>query len=95
MQDLAADTARQETMLKLVSTTLSKSTGRLVEATIKEQVKYQVIPSIGKLVSAAVQDQIGRGIAEGMKEVSKVALVSLSGCTGLTARPLADPPERD
>lgn len=57
-------------MLKLVSTTLAKSTSRLVESTIKDQIKQQVIPSIGKLVSAAVQEQVGAGLAAGLKEVS-------------------------
>lgn len=73
INEQAADAARQATMLKLVSTTLSKSTGRLVEAAIKEQIKSQVIPGIGKLVSAAVQEQIGRGIEEGLKEVRSLA----------------------
>lgn len=57
-------------MLKLVSTTLSKNTARLVDAAIKEQVKHQVVPAVGRIVAAAVQEQIGRGIEEGMKEVS-------------------------
>lgn len=56
-------------MLKLVSTTLSKNTSRLVEQTIKDSVKTQVVPSISKIVQAAVKHQITKGVADALKEV--------------------------
>ncbi|KAK4695398.1 hypothetical protein P7C70_g8556, partial [Phenoliferia sp. Uapishka_3] len=64
--DQAADTTRQETMLKLVSTTLTKNTSKLVETTIKEQIRTQVIPAISTLVESAVSEQIGRGVANAL-----------------------------
>lgn len=70
--DQAADTTRQETMLKLVSTTLTKNTSKLVETTIKEQIKSQVIPAISKLVEAAVAEQVARGIADALTHVRQL-----------------------
>ncbi|KAL8281317.1 hypothetical protein RQP46_006351 [Phenoliferia psychrophenolica] len=64
--DQAADTTRQETMLKLVSTTLTKNTSKLVETTIKDQVRQQVVPAISKLVSAAMSSQVPPAITSAL-----------------------------
>ena len=74
-------------MLKLVSTTLTKNTSKLVETTIKDQIKQQVIPQVGKLISSAVSEQIPHGIADALAKVglpSHVLLVHfvLTSCSG-------------
>ncbi|KAM0747291.1 hypothetical protein T439DRAFT_329039 [Meredithblackwellia eburnea MCA 4105] len=66
--DQAAHTSQQETMLKLVSTTLTKNTSKLVESTIKEQIQSQVIPAVGQFVQSAVSDQISRGVEAALAE---------------------------
>ncbi|RUS32218.1 hypothetical protein BC938DRAFT_476008 [Jimgerdemannia flammicorona] len=60
----AAETSRQETILKVVSQTLSNNTQKLLEQTIRSEMQNAVIPSLGKIVAAAVEKQIGKGVAE-------------------------------
>ncbi|SCZ96112.1 BZ3500_MvSof-1268-A1-R1_Chr8-1g10013 [Microbotryum saponariae] len=62
--DRTADVARQETLLKLVSSALSKK----LDTTVREQMRAQVIPSMSKLVTASINEQVARGIEEAMSE---------------------------
>ncbi|SCV67201.1 BQ2448_5847 [Microbotryum intermedium] len=62
--DRTADVARQETLLKLVLSALSKK----LDVTVREQMRAQVIPSMSKLVTASINEQVARGIEEGMSE---------------------------
>ncbi|SGY39533.1 BQ5605_C003g02232 [Microbotryum silenes-dioicae] len=64
VNDRAADVARQETLLKLVSSALSKK----LDTTVREQMRAQVIPSMSKLVTASINEQVARGIEEAMSE---------------------------
>ncbi|GAA5965365.1 hypothetical protein JCM21900_006012 [Sporobolomyces salmonicolor] len=67
--DQTAATAREETMLRLVSQSLTKSTSRLVESAIKEQVQAQIVPAIGKVVTGAVQEEVAKNVKEAVKQV--------------------------
>lgn len=90
----AADLARQENMLKLVSTTLAKSTSKLVETTLKEQIKSQVIPSLGKLVSAAVSEQISLGVSDAISKVRSRSTLASSEADLLLPQTLPNELER-
>lgn len=65
----AAETSRQEALLKLVSQTLDNNTQKLLEQTIRNEMQTSVIPSLGKTVTAAVEKQLGKGVVETMNKV--------------------------
>ncbi|RUS21401.1 hypothetical protein BC937DRAFT_92796 [Endogone sp. FLAS-F59071] len=65
----AAETSRQETILKLVSQTLNNNTQKLLDQTIRNEMQTAVIPSLGKTVTAAVEKQLGKGVVETMNKV--------------------------
>lgn len=69
--DQTAATAREETMLKLVSQSMTKSTSRLVESAVKEQIKAQIVPAIGKVVTGAVQEEVAKNVKEAVKQVRR------------------------
>jgi flagellar biosynthesis/type III secretory pathway protein FliH len=66
----AAETARQETMLKMVSKTLTTSTAQKLESTIRAEIKGSVIPAISKIVAEAADSQIAKGVSESIRKVS-------------------------
>ena len=70
----AADFVRQEKILKLISTELTKNTTRVVEMAVKSEVQNSVLPSLENItkteVKAALNNQISKGLAESMKQVS-------------------------
>jgi hypothetical protein len=67
-QDQRSEFSRQETMLKLISTELSKNTTRVVEMAIKGVIQNSVLPSLENItkteVKRALDDHIGRGFVE-------------------------------
>lgn len=69
----AADFVRQEKILKLISTELTKNTTRVVEMAVKAEVQSSVLPSLENItkteVKAALNNQISKGLAESMKQV--------------------------
>ncbi|KAG5645898.1 hypothetical protein DXG03_005045 [Asterophora parasitica] len=64
----AEDFARQEKILKLISTELTRNTTRVVEMAVKSEVQNSVLPSLEIItkneVKAALNDQIGRGLVD-------------------------------
>ncbi|KAH9934831.1 uncharacterized protein B0H18DRAFT_978500 [Fomitopsis serialis] len=68
----AEDFARQEKILKLISTELSKNTTRVVEMAVKNEVQNSVLPSLEHItkteVKAALGNQISKGLSESFKQ---------------------------
>ncbi|KAF9001924.1 hypothetical protein BDQ17DRAFT_1357730 [Cyathus striatus] len=62
----AEDFTRQEKILKLISTELTRNTTRVVEMAVKNEVQNSVLPSLENItkneVKAALNDHIGRGL---------------------------------
>ena len=71
--DQEADFARQETILKLISTELTKNTTRVVEQAIKSEVQNTVLPALEAItkneIKAALSNQIAKGLADSMRQV--------------------------
>lgn len=76
----AEDFARQEKILKLISTELTRNTTRVVEMAVKNEVQNSVLPSLEHItkteVKAALNDQIGRGMVDFISQV-RLALAVL------------------
>lgn len=74
----AADFIRQEKILKLISTELTKNTTRVVEMAVKAEVQSSVLPALENItkteVKAALNNQISKGLAESMKQVGVLSL---------------------
>ncbi|CCM02934.1 uncharacterized protein FIBRA_05049 [Fibroporia radiculosa] len=68
----AADFLRQEKILKLISTELTKNTTRVVEMAVKTEVQSSVLPSLENItkteVKSALNNQISKGLSESMKQ---------------------------
>lgn len=69
----AEDFTRQEKILKLISTELTRNTTRVVEMAVKNEVQNSVLPSLENItkneVKAALNDQIGRGLVDFISQV--------------------------
>ena len=72
----AADFVRQEKILKLISTELTKNTTRVVEMAVKAEVQTSVLPSLENItkteIKGAMGGHISKGLADAMKQVSIV-----------------------
>lgn len=70
----SADFARQEKILKLISTELTKNTTRVVEAAVKGEVQNSVLPSLENItkneVKSAINNQMTRGLGDSVRAVS-------------------------
>ncbi|CAJ0757040.1 23271_t:CDS:10, partial [Entrophospora sp. SA101] len=64
----AAETSRQETILKVVSQTLSTNTAKLLETTVRNEIQINVLPSLSKMVNSAIDKHVHRGITEAMNK---------------------------
>lgn len=68
-----ADFARQEKILKLISSELTRNTTRVVEVAVKNEVQTSVLPSLEaitrKEVRDALNDQVGRGLVDVISQV--------------------------
>ncbi|KAF9452878.1 hypothetical protein P691DRAFT_803161 [Macrolepiota fuliginosa MF-IS2] len=64
----AEDFSRQEKILKLISTELTRNTTRVVEMAVKNEVQNSVLPSLESItkneVKAALNDQMGKGLVD-------------------------------
>ncbi|KAI0781076.1 hypothetical protein BD413DRAFT_462702 [Trametes elegans] len=67
----AADFARQEKILRLISEELTRNTTRVVESAVKAEVLNSVLPSLENItkteVKAALSNQIAKGVTDAMK----------------------------
>ncbi|KZT26482.1 hypothetical protein NEOLEDRAFT_1131976 [Neolentinus lepideus HHB14362 ss-1] len=72
VNEQAADFARQEKLLKLISTELTKNTTRVVEMAVKNEVQHSVLPSLENItkneVKSLVNGQIAKGVADAVKQ---------------------------
>lgn len=72
----AEDFARQEKILKLISTELTRNTTRVVEMAVKSEVQNSVLPSLENItrteVKAALGDQVSRLIVDVLSQVGLV-----------------------
>ncbi|KAK7049242.1 hypothetical protein VNI00_005843 [Paramarasmius palmivorus] len=66
--DQQEDFQRQETILKLISTELTRNTTRVVEMAVKSEVQNSVLPSLENItkneVRSALDDQVGSGLVD-------------------------------
>jgi hypothetical protein len=69
----AADFQRQEKILKLISTELTKNTTRVVEMAVKSEVQNSVLPSLENItrteVKSALDGQITKSLTDAIKQV--------------------------
>ena len=72
VSEQAADIARQEKLLKLISSELTKNTTRVVEMAVKMEVQNSVLPSLENItkteVKAALNSQIAKGLGDSMNQ---------------------------
>ncbi|KAL0947371.1 hypothetical protein HGRIS_013487 [Hohenbuehelia grisea] len=77
----AEDFARQEKILKLISTELTRNTTRVVEMAVKSEVQNSVLPSLENItkteVKSALNEQIGRGMTNFIGESLPVEIEKL------------------
>ena len=96
MHEQAEDFARQEKILKLISTELSKNTQRVVEMAVKNEVQNSVLPSLEHItkteVKAALGNQISKGLSDSFKQVSRSDHCIFPCCSPWS---FVEPPERD
>lgn len=69
----ALDLVRQEKILKLISTELTKNTTRVVEMAVKAEVQNSVLPSLELItkneVKSSLSNQISKGLSDSIKQV--------------------------
>ncbi|TBU32354.1 hypothetical protein BD311DRAFT_654740 [Dichomitus squalens] len=70
----AADFVRQEKILKLISTELTRNTTRVVEMAVKSEVQNSVLPSLENITKQEVKAALSNQIAKGVSDAMKVAL---------------------
>ena len=87
LHEQAEDFARQEKILKLISTELTRNTTRVVEQAVKTEVQQSVLPSLENItrteVKAALNEHIGNGLIEVVNRVCNLNTVS-SACSFFT-----------
>ena len=73
---------RQQTILKLISTELTKNTTRVVESAVKNEVQQSVLPALERItkeeVKLAMNGQISKGLTDSMQQVSRDHNLSVS-----------------
>jgi hypothetical protein len=82
----AEDFTRQEKILKLISTELTRNTTRVVEMAVKAEVQNSVLPALENItrieVRSALNEHVGGGLANYVQQV---------GCFFLRHRPFSSP----
>jgi hypothetical protein len=82
MEDLraneqAAEVARQEKLMKLISQELTKNTTRVVEAAVKSEVMNSVLPALENItkteLKAAMGANLTKSLSDAIKQVRPVA----------------------
>ena len=73
VQEQAEDIGRQEKILKLISTELTRNTTRVVEMAVKAEVQNSVLPALEHItrseVRSALNEHVGRGLTEYIQNV--------------------------
>lgn len=74
MHEQAEEFARQEKILKLISTELTRNTTRVVEMAVKNEIQNSVLPSLENItkneVKGALNDQIGISLIDVINRVN-------------------------
>ena len=74
LHEQAEDFARQEKILKLISTELTRNTTRVVEMAVKNEIQNSVLPSLENItkneVKGALSDQIGISLIDVINRVT-------------------------
>lgn len=77
LHEQAEDFARQEKILKLISTELTRNTTRVVEMAVKTEIQNSVLPSLENItrneVKSALNDQVGIGLIDAINRVCKLS----------------------
>lgn len=74
----AAETARLDQILKLVSQTLTKNTSRVLEQTMNSQIENKVIPALDGIITPAVEASISNAVSKSVqKQMPKLLEQSL------------------
>lgn len=77
------DSVRQEKILKLISTELTRNTTRVVELAVKSEVQNSVLPSLENItkheVRSALNDHVGRGLVDVIAQVCPFSMFLLPG----------------
>jgi len=72
---------RQQTILKLISTELTKNTTRVVESAVKNEVQQSVLPALERItkeeVKLAMNGQISKGLTDSMQQTLPVEIERL------------------
>ena len=76
LHEQAEDFARQEKILKLISTELTRNTTRVVEMAVKSEVQTSVLPSLENItrneVRAALHEQVELGLLDNITKVCSI-----------------------
>ncbi|KAG8865326.1 hypothetical protein FRB96_000216 [Tulasnella sp. 330] len=79
--DQTADFERQEKILKLISTELTKNTTRVVESAVKNVIQNSVLPALETVtrqeVKVALNTQISKGLSDSMKQTLPLEIEKL------------------
>ncbi|EJD05746.1 uncharacterized protein FOMMEDRAFT_153084 [Fomitiporia mediterranea MF3/22] len=74
----AADFTRQEKILKLISTELTKNTTRVVETAVRGEVQNSVLPSLEDItrteVKSAINTQLSKGVSESVRATMPIEI---------------------
>jgi len=74
LHEQAEEFARQEKILKLISTELTRNTTRVVEMAVKNEIQNSVLPSLENItkneVKGALNDQIGISLIDVINRVN-------------------------
>jgi hypothetical protein len=69
LHEQAEEFTRQEKILKLISSELTRNTTRVVEQAVKTEVQQSVLPSLETITRAEVKAVINEQVANGLIEV--------------------------
>lgn len=87
MHEQAEDFARQEKILKLISTELTRNTTRVVEMAVKSEVQTSVLPSLENItrneVRAALHEQVELGLLDNITKVCLIIGLSYFTCLNM------------
>ena len=79
MHEQAEEFSRQEKILKLISSELTRNTTRVVEQAVKAEVHQSVLPSLETITRAEVKAVINEQVANGLIEVvNRVSYLHIS-----------------
>jgi len=104
MHEQAEEFARQEKILKLISSELTRNTTRVVEQAVKAEVQQSVLPSLENItraeVKAVLNDQVSNGMIEVINRVGHLFSQSMfvfraDSKVGFTWRDRENPPSSE